>query len=79
MKTVRLDDGTTEKQPSARHGIGLRWRAHYVDSSGREHSKAFKKKPHAHQWLYKQTSAVVTGTHLAPRDANMTVREWCES
>lgn len=78
MKTVRLDDDTIEKQPSARHGIGLRWRARYVDSSGREHTKAFKKKPHAQTWLDKQTSAVVTGTHLAPRDANTTVKEWCE-
>lgn len=77
-KTVRLDDDATEKQRSARHGTGLRWRARYVDSSGREHSKAFTIKAQAQSWLDQQPSAIMQGKHVAPRDANITVKHWCE-
>ena len=70
-------DGTAEKQPSTRNGTGRR-RARYVDSSGREHTKAFKIKAHAQTWLDTQTTAVVSGTHLPPRAANMTVAAWCD-
>jgi hypothetical protein len=38
-KTVRDPDGTTRTVPSARHGVGIRWRANYVDDQSREHSK----------------------------------------
>jgi len=77
-KTVRHSDGRTEKQPSTRNGTGRRWRARYVDGSGREHTKAFKIKAHAQTWLDTQTTAVVSGTHLPPRAANMTVAAWCD-
>ena len=67
-------DGT----PSASHGKGSRWRARYVDDQGHEHAKGFARKPDARAWLDKQTSAIVTGTHVAPRDAALTVRQWCD-
>jgi hypothetical protein len=50
-KTVRSDDGTTEKQRSARYGAGSRWRARYVDDDGLEHSKAFAIKAKAQAGL----------------------------
>jgi integrase len=77
-KTVRDDDGTSKTVPSARHGKGSRWRARYVDNDGHEHSKSFGLKAQAQRWLDKQTSDVVTGKHVAPRDARVTVREWCD-
>lgn len=77
-KTVRDDGGNTLTVPSARHGKGMRWLARYVDDRGQEHSKAFPRKPDAQRWLDGQTAAVVSGTHVAPRDAQMTVRQWCE-
>ena len=43
-KTVRDPDGTTRTVASARDGRGMRWRARYVDDSGREHTKAFKRR-----------------------------------
>jgi hypothetical protein len=57
---------------------GLRWLARYVDDCGREHSKAFNRKADAKFWLDKHTSAIVSGTHVAPRDAQLTVQQWCD-
>jgi integrase len=78
VKTVRDPDGTTRTVPSARHGKGLRYLARYVDDHGREHSKACKHKGEAQRWLDGQVTALGTGTHVAPRDARLTVAEWCE-
>ena len=77
-KTVRNPDKTTTKVPSKLAGKGSRWRARYVDGRGREHSKAFARKSDAQAWIDGQTAAIVGGTHVAPRDARMTMRQWCE-
>jgi integrase len=68
-------DGT----PSANHGTGKRWRARYVDDRGQEHAQGFTRKTDAQRWLDGQTAAVTDGRHVAPRDAQITVREWCET
>lgn len=78
-KTVTRPDGTTERVPSARYGKGMRWLARYVDERSQEHSKSFARKPDAQQWLDGQTAAVVTGNHVAPRNAAMTVQQWCDT
>lgn len=59
----RKADGT----PSKRDGRGKRWRARYVDDDAREHTQAFARQVDARRWLEEQTSALVTGTHVAPR------------
>jgi len=59
------------------YGKGKRWRARYVDDGGKEHARGFARKPDARTWLDKQTAALVSGTHVAPRDAQMTVSQWC--
>ena len=38
-KTVRDEDGNTQKVPSTGHGKGLRWRARYVGPDGKERAK----------------------------------------
>jgi integrase len=78
FKTIRNEDDTTEKVPSKLNGKGSRWRARYVDGRGREHSKGFARKVDAQAWLDGQTSAIVQGTHVAPRDARVTVQQWCD-
>jgi len=78
-KTVRDADGNTKTVPSAAHGKGMRWRARYVDERGREHAKGFVRKVDATSWLDSQTAAIVAGTHVAPRDAQMTVQQWCDT
>jgi hypothetical protein len=65
-KTVRNPDGTTRTEQSANYGKGSRWRARYVDDTGREHAKGFSRKVDAQQWLNKQVSDQVTGTWTDP-------------
>lgn len=77
-KTVLDADGSAQTVPSARDGVGMRWLARYVDERGREHTKAFRRKADAGRWLDGQTAAVVSGTHVAPRDAQLTVQQWCD-
>jgi integrase len=67
-------DGT----PSANHGKGSRWRARYVDDNGQEHAKGFGRKVDAQRWLDGQITALGSGTHVAPRDAALTVAQWCD-
>jgi integrase len=76
-KTVRDEHGHPQTVPSKRNGVGMRWRARYVDERAREHSKAFSRKADAKNWLDKQTASLVAGTHVAPRDAQLTVEQWC--
>ncbi|MBF6298030.1 site-specific integrase [Nocardia amamiensis] len=75
---VRLEDGTTEKVPTKLHGKGKRWRGRYVDDAGNEHTKRFAKKVDAQDWLDTQMSTLVQGTHVSPRDAQRTVKQWCD-
>jgi integrase len=77
-KTIRDADDNIQTVNSARHGRGRRWRARYVDERGGEHTKAFTRKVDAQKWLDGQTAAVVSGTHVAPRDAQLTVEQWCD-
>lgn len=44
----------------------MRWRARYVDESGKEHAKGFGRKSDAQNWLNKQVSDQVTGTWTDP-------------
>jgi hypothetical protein len=56
-----------------------RWRARYRDDAGKEHARHFDRKLNAQRWLDQQTAALVAGTHVAPRDARVTVGEWCDT
>ncbi len=53
--------------------------ARYVDDRGAEHSRSFDHKREAQRWLDGQVTALGTGQHVAPRDARVTVAEWCET
>ena len=54
-----------------------RWRARYRDAAGREYARHFDRKVDAQRWLDGQTAALVTGMHIAPRAARITVEQWC--
>lgn len=77
-KRVRDEDGNTLEVPSAVAGKATRWRARYVDNAGREHTRAFERKADAQKWLDAQMAALLRGDHIAPRDARLTVGEWCD-
>lgn len=54
-----------------------KWRARYRDDAGKEHARHFVRKTDAQSWLDAQTAQLVAGTHIAPRQARITVGEWC--
>ncbi|MEP6817392.1 MAG: tyrosine-type recombinase/integrase, partial [Marmoricola sp.] len=56
-----------------------KWRARYRDDAGNEHARHFERKVDAQRWLDEQTSRLVTGTHVAPRHARISVGEWCDT
>jgi integrase len=70
---------TSTGERTTRHGVGKRWRARYVDERGREHSAMFTRKADAKPWLNRQIAAVVDGRHVAPRDAQVSVQNWCDT
>lgn len=55
------------------------WRARYRDSAGQEHARHFDRKVDAQKWLDEATAALVTGTHVAPKNAKLTVAQWCDT
>lgn len=77
-KRVKDETGNTVDVPSAVSGKVRRWRSRYVDNAGREHSRTFDRKVDAQKWLDTQLAALLRGDHLAPRDARLTVGEWCD-
>ncbi|PXW26996.1 UNVERIFIED_CONTAM: site-specific recombinase XerD [Williamsia faeni] len=54
------------KRRTLRYGRGMRWRAVYVDTTGTQHTRAFRTKADAQGWLDTITAAVVTGTWVDP-------------
>ncbi len=56
-----------------------RYRARYRDSCGKEHLKRFALKRDAQRWLDQEKSKLQTGDWVAPRDAKITVQQWCEA
>lgn len=54
-----------------------KYRARYRDSAGKEHARHFTRKVDAQRWLDEQTAALVTGTHVDPKTARVTVEQWC--
>ncbi|MFO6454075.1 MULTISPECIES: tyrosine-type recombinase/integrase [unclassified Aeromicrobium] len=55
-----------------------KWRARFRDDAGKEHARHFDRKIDAQQWLDKITADLDRGTYVAPKDARITVGEWCE-
>lgn len=64
---------------STRYGVGLRWRARYVDDHGREHGKMFGRKVDAKAWLDEFTAAAVTGQYVDPKAGQITFRDYAEA
>jgi len=61
-------------EPSTRYGVGMRWRARYVDDEGREHNKMFARKADAQAWLDTDVTAkLASGTYVAPAAGRVTV------
>lgn len=63
---------------SAKHGNGNRWRARYVNPSGKEVERSFTVKAEATAWITAQTADIAKGSYVAPKDAVMTFDAWAE-
>lgn len=63
---------------SASHGVGKRWRARYVDPSGKEVQRSFDSKAEATAWKTAQTADIAKGSYVAPKDAVMTFDAWAD-
>lgn len=66
----------TKPTPDGKRTEG--WRARYRDDAGREHERVFRRKVDATNWLAATTSSLVTGTHVDPGRARMTVGAWAD-
>ena len=75
-----VDRRTGERIPTPRQGKGLRYRARYRDTHGRMHSRSFadKHKKNAVAWLDGQVAALIRNEHVNPRQARVTVGQWCD-
>lgn len=56
-----------------------RWRARYRDAARKEHTRHFRRKTDAQDWLDDETAKLVTGTWVAPKTAKTTVSSWCDT
>lgn len=54
------------------------WRARYRDLSGREHARHFALKRDGQRWIDEETSKLVTGNWTEPKNAKVTLSEWCD-
>lgn len=66
------------KVPTARHGSGNRWRAHYRDPAGKQRNRAFARKIDAERFLTTVESSKLAGTYVDPRAGVLTVSQFYE-
>ena len=70
----------SDGSPTAVAGVGLRWRARYVDDDGKERAKGFRTKAAAKAWLEEIVSSQVTGSYVDPVSGRATFasfrRDW---
>jgi hypothetical protein len=77
-KRVKGDDGKMRDEKSAVYGKVTRWRVTWVDETGDEHSKSFKRKPDGQAFLNRLTADIVRGTYVDPKKAGETFRSVAE-
>jgi integrase len=61
-----------EKRPNGQ------WRARHRDGVGKEHASHFRRKVDGQAWLDQVTTAIGSGTYVAPATAKLTVDAWCD-
>ncbi len=62
-----------------REGRPSPWEAVHRDPSGRQRTKAFRRKIDAQRWLDEQTAAIVTGQYVSPDAGSMTFHDYAEA
>jgi hypothetical protein len=73
-RAVVIDRWTNKDgKRTGRYGVGMRWRARFVDDQGREQTKAFARKVDARAWLDDVITRLGTGTYTDPEAGRATV------
>lgn len=73
------DPETGKRVPSARHGVGQRYRVRWVPyDGGPQQSKMFSLKREADAFAEQVTAEMTRGTFLDRSDRALTVRDWCQ-
>jgi integrase len=78
FRTVRGEDGSSNKEKTERHGDGKRYRVRYLDPSGAERSKSFDKKGDAEFFLTEVKAELQRGTYVDPQAGKITLRKYAE-
>ena len=68
----------TEVAVSHREKRGARYRARFTDPTGAKHSCTFTRKADAQRFLRELDAAMLRGSWVDPRDADMAVANWAE-
>jgi integrase len=76
VKTVKAAGGSETKEPSSRHGVGLRWRVRYETPDGIERSRSFARKPAADNFLTQVAADLLRGTYRDPDAGKITLRKY---
>lgn len=63
---------------SHREKRGARYRARFTDPTGAKHSRTFTRKVDAQRFLRELDAAMLRGSWVDPRDADMAVADWAE-
>ena len=81
FKTVRLPDGTTRREKTARHGTGKRYRVRYIGPDGLERSESFpdRKKRAAEDFLVSIEADKLRGAYIDPAAGRITFGEFAET
>lgn len=77
--SVKNNDGSTSRVPSARHGRGRRWKAEIINDEGKPVSELFARKDDARRWLEEQTARRATGSFVDPKVGKATLRTFYEA
>lgn len=67
------------KTRTTRYGKGKRWLAIWMDPGGSEVSRAFGRRIDAERHGAAQETDMARGTYVSPKDARVTVGQWCDT
>jgi integrase len=77
-RPVQRPDGTRERAPTPRHGIGKRWDVRWRDNAGRQRHKGFDRKADAERFIAQVTADLARGTYIDPNAGKIPLRTYGE-
>ncbi|MHA6784072.1 tyrosine-type recombinase/integrase [Pseudonocardia saturnea] len=75
---IKRPDGTTQKVPTSRHGVGSRWLVRWRDDAGTPRKKSFARKADAERAAAEIETELARGTYLDPDAGMIRFRDYAE-